>query len=81
MDDGGQMTANLTVRDWFAAQADIPRDAQYNTIDLAVATAIMGSAPPPFNEGAQTWAGWMIEAEARIRYAKADAMMKVRSQV
>ncbi len=63
-----------TLRDYFAAHVSIGHGDDTD-LTLSVAKQVMGSDPPtPGN------LEWWQEAEARLRYAKADAMLKARSK-
>lgn len=73
------------LRDTFASMAAIGRDADGNLVTSSV-IAVMGAvAPPPIpshdSDPAATAAErfkWWCTAEARIRYAKAEAMLEAR---
>jgi hypothetical protein len=66
------------LRDTFAAMAAIGRDSEGNLLKDSV-IAVMGQAIPPLEcETVQDRLKWWATAEARIRYAKADAMMEAR---
>lgn len=72
--DGGPAFP-LRLRDYFAAKLPISDEL----LDSALASGLMnGATPPNFRDGAIEWASWWAEAEARYRYLKADAMLKVR---
>lgn len=70
--------------DTFASMVDLWRDGNGNLMPSSV-LAVMGTVSPPVNEGedsspkanADRFQWWCL-AEARIRYAKASAMMEAR---
>lgn len=74
----------LSVRDYFAAKANIGE----NTPTTHQARGVMGEEPPqwpPFGstvdfEQCLKCVKWWAEAEARLRYVYADAMLKARKQ-
>jgi hypothetical protein len=74
--DTGDIVQNadqgVTKRDWFAANLT-------GVLSVRTARALMGDVPAP-TANALEEITWWAEAEARHRYIKADAMMKVRTQ-
>jgi hypothetical protein len=72
--DTGDIVQNadqgISKRDFFAAQVD-------GRMSIRTALAIMNATVVPVGEIEA--ALWWAEAEARIRYMRADAMMKVRA--
>lgn len=65
------------LRDTFASMAAIGRDEKGNLLESSV-TAVMGAARPPQDAAAHDAFQWWCMAEARIRYAKAEAMLEAR---
>ena len=72
------------LRDTFASMAAIGHDGDGNLITSSV-IAVMGRAGPPVDVGTDSSPAatadrfkWWCTAEARIRYAKADAMLEAR---
>jgi|GEM_PF-3247540 len=63
--------------DHFASTAAIGRDSAGN-ISTNSAKAVMGEDPPDWDANPAAAMQWWCDAEARIRYVKADAMMKAR---
>lgn len=65
------------LRDTFASMAAIGRDSEGNLLTSSV-VAVMG-APRPADDLSKADAFmWWCKAEARIRYAKAEAMLEAR---
>lgn len=72
----------LTMRDYFAAHADM-RELIENDgyIPQRLALNVMDGVEPPNWENNHLAASqWWCEAEARVRYMKADAMLRARGQ-
>ncbi|RQS39802.1 hypothetical protein DIE01_16455 [Burkholderia sp. Bp8990] len=73
--DTGDIVRNadqgVTKRDWFAVH--MPAE-----VTMKIAVALMGGKPP-FDDPIAEVAWWMA-AEAKYRYARADAMMQERSK-
>jgi len=91
IDDGGPAypIANLdsppsawgmTLRDHFAVNADLSKDIEDDgCIDERTARNLMdGIAPPDWDDDFLNAQRWWAEAESRLRYIKADAMLKAR---
>ncbi|MDN6885298.1 hypothetical protein QMO14_16960 [Variovorax sp. CAN2819] len=70
-------TRDAALRDHFATTAAIGRDANGN-ISTASAKAVMFEDPPDWEAGPTAAMQWWCDAEARIRYVKAESMMKAR---
>ena len=78
------------LRDTFASMAAIGRDADGNLLHSSVEAVMDDIAPPPVARSAEESNAayttkrrahdfkWWCTAEARIRYAKADAMLEAR---
>lgn len=64
----------MTLRDYFAAKEPIGED----TVTPELATNLMGTPTP--TGGIVERAKWWAEAEARYKYLRADAMLKVRAE-
>jgi hypothetical protein len=70
-------TDREALRDTFASMAAIGRDSDGNLLTASV-VAVMG-APRPADDLSKADAFmWWCQAEARIRYAKAEAMLAAR---
>ena len=73
--DTGDIVQNadqgVTKRDWFAAHMP----AQ---LSMKIAIALMGEKPPTDNPLDEV--NWWMKAEAKYRYARADAMIKERAK-
>lgn len=70
-------TRDAALLDHFASTAAIGRDAEGN-IQTRSATAVMGEDPPSWDAHPGLAMQWWCDAEARIRYLKAESMMKAR---
>ncbi|NDZ11499.1 hypothetical protein C7T35_01360 [Variovorax sp. WS11] len=70
-------TQDAALRDHFATTAAIGRDAEGN-IQARSAVAVMGEQPPTWEGNDLKAMAWWCDAEARIRYLKAESMMKAR---
>ncbi len=70
-------TRDAALLDHFASTAAVGRDADGN-IQARSAAAVMGGDPPDWDANPAAAMQWWCDAEARIRYAKADAMMRAR---
>lgn len=85
-------TSDAALRDHFASTAAIGRDADGN-IQTRSAVVVMGEEPPPFgdteivgnaaareveHQKSVKAMQWWCDAEARIRYLKAESMMRAR---
>lgn len=68
---------DAALRDHFASTAAIARDGNGNLPEDSV-LAVMGRTDPPVAASAAERLEWWCTAEARIRYAKSDAMCKAR---
>ena len=66
----------MSLRDWFAAYAFVTAEDPHPTL----AKAVMGTEVPNFSESPITATIWWAEAEARLRYIKADAMIAARAK-
>lgn len=75
------ISSDVMMRDHMAAMMVAARDGDGNLLPASV-EAVMGAKNPPegYNtpEGRKERFEWWCTAEARIRYAKADAMMVAR---
>lgn len=70
-------TSDAALRDHFATTAAIGRDTGGNMLP-ASAAVVMGEEPPVWTENPSKAMQWWCDAEARIRYLKAESMMKAR---
>lgn len=70
-------TRDAALLDHFATTAAIGRDSDGNISTLS-AKAVMGQDPPDWKENSGVAMQWWCDAEARIRYVKAESMMKAR---
>lgn len=70
-------TRDAALLDHFASTAAIGRDASGNISTLS-AKAVMGEDPPDWEAAPAVAMQWWCDAEARIRYVKAEAMIKAR---
>lgn len=70
-------TQDAALRDHFATTAAIGRDAAGNIL-TASAKVVMGEDPPDWSANPSTAMQWWCDAEARIRYLKAESMMRAR---
>jgi hypothetical protein len=70
----------ISARDYFAAKADISKDLEDDgCIAERLALNLMDGSPMPAWDSDYLAARiWWAEAEARLRYMKADAMLKAR---
>ncbi|WP_257828075.1 hypothetical protein [Burkholderia glumae] len=69
----------MSLRDHFASIADLAGIIEHGgVIEERLAKAVMGSNPPDWNGDYVAAHAWWFEAEARVRYMKADAMLKAR---
>ncbi len=74
-DMGGPAQSGVTLLDWFAATIRLEE------ISINMATIIMGEKPPQWGDGNDLEClKWWADAEARLRYLNADAMMKERTR-
>jgi hypothetical protein len=73
---------NIGLRDYFAAKADLSKDIERDgCIEQRLAVALMdGKNPPNWDDDFLAARIWWLEAEMRLRYMKADLMMKVREE-
>ncbi|MFG1417220.1 hypothetical protein V5F38_05325 [Xanthobacter sp. V0B-10] len=65
----------MNLRDWFATH--------YPTTELSEswAAVVMGEAPPKWEPGNElNCIRWWIDADARVRFIHADAMLKARGE-
>lgn len=70
-------TRDAALLDHFATTAAIGRDSTGNISTLSAAT-VMGEDPPDWPTNPGKAMQWWCDAEARIRYLKAESMMKAR---
>ena len=70
-------TQDAALRDHFATTAAIGRDMNGNIL-TASAAVVMGEEPPHWDTNPAKAMQWWCDAEARIRYLKAESMMKAR---
>lgn len=70
-------TRDAALLDHFATTAAIGRDTTGNISTLS-AKAVMGEDPPDWEAHPGVAMQWWCDAEARIRYVKAESMMKAR---
>jgi len=71
------MQDGMTLRDYFAAQTALPDEG----ISGPQAQALMGGRPPEWSEDtAIACIDWWLAAEAKYRYAFADAMLRERGK-
>ena len=71
---GNDVRGGMSLRDYFAVHVSITRDNLQSDLMKFV---LNDTPPPPMTYKA---ALWDIEAEARIRYLKADAMLAARME-
>lgn len=65
----------MTLRDWFAGQLPDP----FRDVSLAETASGMSGVPCPAQSAdSAEWTRFWAEAEAAVRYMKADAMLKAR---
>ncbi|MCG6112902.1 MAG: hypothetical protein MEQ74_12060 [Paracoccus sp.] len=67
-------TMGMTLRDWFAGQASVGVDEPHPD----VAKALMRSEIPNWADDPIAATFWWAEAEAKLRYIRADAMIAAR---
>jgi len=74
------LQSDMTLRDHFAVCADLSKDIEYDgCIDARTALNLMDEITPPnWDDDYLTARHWWAEAESRLRYLKADAMLKAR---
>lgn len=72
---GPEANHGISTRDWFAGQASIGPDEPH--ADLAA--GLMGSDVPNWQADPVAASKWWAEAEAKLRFIKADAMLAARS--
>ena len=79
-DTSCNVNEGMTLRDYFAAKADISKDIDDDgCITPRLAFSLMECASPPsWDDNYFEARLWWAEAEARLRYLKADAMLKAR---
>lgn len=65
----------MTLRDWFAGTMPDPFAAVNSP---GTAASMSGLECPSLTADQAEWARFWIEAEAKVRYMKADAMLKAR---
>lgn len=71
----------MSLRDHFAATADLHGIIEHDgCIEQRLAVNLMGCQPPDWDTEYIAAHVWWFEAEARIRYMKADAMLRARGQ-
>ncbi|WP_186181684.1 hypothetical protein [Burkholderia gladioli] len=69
----------MSLRDHFASVADLAGIIENGgVIEERLAKAIMGGNPPDWDTDYVAAHTWWFEAEARVRYLKAEAMLKAR---
>lgn len=66
--------AGLTVRDYFAAKADVSDQMK----GITVSDADRLGVPMPRDGNALDWATWRARIKARLRFIEADAMLRAR---
>lgn len=67
--------SGMTLRDWFAGQADI--NISPNNVSSESAESLAGRKEP--NSGVEWYEFW-AEVKAKLRYIEADAMLKEREK-
>ena len=73
------VTQGMTLRDYFAAKADLSKDIEKDgCIEQRLAQELMESPPPNWDNEYLKARIWWLEAEMRLRYLKADAMLRAR---
>ena len=74
--------SGMTLRDYFAAKADISSDIESDgCIYQRLAIALMGGdLPPSWDNDFFEARIWWARAESRLRYMKADAMIAERAK-
>ena len=78
-----ESAAGMSLRDQFAVSADLSKDLEEDgCIDQHTALSLMdGTAPPEWYDDHLNARRWWAEAESRLRYLKADTMLKVRNVI
>lgn len=66
----------MTLRDWFAGQARINEDE----LSLPLAEKLMKGSAPNWQADPIAATIWWAQAEAKLRYIRADAMLAARGQ-
>jgi hypothetical protein len=70
----------MMLRDYMAIHADLSKDIEDDgCIARRLAIALMGGDPPNWDDYYLDARLWWLEAESRLRYRKADAMLRARS--
>ena len=68
----------MTLRDWFAGQEQL---SDCNDIDMGTFEALAGKRPDGnLTTNTIAWLEWEAAWRARIRYIRADAMLKAREE-
>lgn len=69
----------ISMRDYFAIHADMYELIESDGfIPQRIAVHVMGNQPPNWDNEPIAATEWWCEAEARVRYMKAGAMLKAR---
>ena len=75
-----QWEQGMTLRDWFARQDSLKDLGDLNNMQLkdAVPIAVAIAGPHPSGEDPLAWVEWWARVRARLKYIRADAMLKAR---
>jgi hypothetical protein len=66
----------MTLRDWFAGQDSLQ---EFSSIPLSIGVAVVGPCPQTrFDDDPLPWLEWWALVLARLKYLRADAMLKAR---
>lgn len=74
----------MTLLDYFATHADISKELEYDSATLSTSLAVKlmkDQVMPAWTEDFEGALMWWYEAEARLRYIKATAMIRARESV
>ena len=66
----------MTLRDWFAGQDSLE---EFRDIPVSVGVVVAGPCPKTqFEDDPLAWLDWWALVRARLKYLRADAMLKAR---